>query len=740
MSVLDTFKAFLKDIKQLDSYGFSTDNSLIDPDGIRTDKLPVFPEWFWSAKLGQPRQINVYEVRQFAKSPWVQMVLNTIKKEVMIIDWDLVNVDEEDEDNHESDKKKVMDFFNKINSDGQNILDLCNPVITDLGEIDAGVWAKVFDVNSYEKKVLPVIDDMGKVVGEEEKFVLKPFGQRTIKEVRVGDASSFLKQIDIWGRLKAYFQYSFKNPRTNPNKFEPDEIIYFQMNKRSYSLYGFSPVQAIQQVLEVLIQSTRWNKEFFKSNAVPDGIIGMEGANPDSMRKFKEDWEKNIKGKAHKLAFMNTKVDFANLSPSSRDMEWLEGQKWYFHLVFGVFGVSPVEAGFHENVNQGNQAGQERVTVKNAIKPYLKALQNPINSFLIPEILQQENPKIKFKFNPVDHVEEKVSFDNSMKEIEVGTQTINEYRKYRGRAEVEWGDVPPNKSLGQPMVDDESGVAKPAVTTDEEDETQAKILSKELVEAGADVISESEDYDEFLLETLDKIESKVLKAVKKLGDEVQKDYFEKTFGEFLSGLSNSLNTLPFMKQLRKIIKKDYLKGVEGAESEVDIQIGFTESMDKAINLLEQQQLNGYTINGFSWPGIRGATKKAQVEILNQIQSDLAHKKSISEMSDNVRKIFATTKSGADRIARTETTRIINSGKLDGYKTAKIPRKAYASVMDDKTSDICKRLHNKYFDKGIPVDDLFIDDVTGKAQAGPPFHVNCRCVVEARLGKVSDAKN
>jgi SPP1 gp7 family putative phage head morphogenesis protein len=265
-------------------------------------------------------------------------------------------------------------------------------------------------------------------------------------------------------------------------------------------------------------------------------------------------------------------------------------------------------------------------------------------------------------------------------------------------------------------------------------------LTKELVEAGEDVISESDDYDEFLLETLDKIESKVLKAVKKLGDEVQKDYFEKTFGEFLSGLSNSLNTLPFMKQLRKIIKKDYLKGVEGAESEVDIQIGFTESMDKAINLLEQQQLNGYTINGFSWPGIRGATKKAQVEILNQIQSDLAHKKSISEMSDNVRKIFATTKSGADRIARTETTRIINSGKLDGYKTAKIPRKAYASVMDDKTSDICRRLHNKYFDKGIPVDDLFIDDVTGKAQAGPPFHVNCRCVVEARLGKVSDAKN
>jgi hypothetical protein len=87
---------------------------------------------------------------------------------------------------------------------------------------------------------------------------------------------------------------------------------------------------------------------------MPDGIIGLPNADPDSMKQFKETWNSEFKGKPHKLLFHNTDAKFTSFSPSQKDMEWLEGQKWYFHLVFGVYGVSPVEAGFHENVNQGN--------------------------------------------------------------------------------------------------------------------------------------------------------------------------------------------------------------------------------------------------------------------------------------------------------------------------------------------------------------------------------------------------
>jgi HK97 family phage portal protein len=434
MGFFDKIKSILS--KEIEGAGFA-----VDMENVRTDKLPVAPEWFFSARMGQPRDLNVGEVRSFARSAWVQMVLNTMKKEVSIINWEVVKEDDEEEQDFSVDIDKATAFFMRMNQEGDDVNDLYSEMITDIGEIDAGVLAKVYSTNSYEMKQVPLLNDMGDVVGSEIKPVLKPLGQRELVQVRSADGSTFLKQVDVYRRLRAYYQYSFKNPRANPVRFEPDEIIYYQMNRRSYSIYGFSPVQSIQQVLEVLIQSTRWNKDYFKNNAIPAGIIGLPNANKESMTAFQKDWDAKVKGKPHRLLFHNTAATFSNFMSNSKDMEWLEGQKWYFHLVFAVFGVSPVEAGFHENVNQGNQAGQERVTVKNAIKPFLKLNEKHMTK-LISEILQKEDHGLVFRYKARDHAEEQIEHEQDMVEIDKGALTINEFRRKNGMDPVEWGDTP----------------------------------------------------------------------------------------------------------------------------------------------------------------------------------------------------------------------------------------------------------------------------------------------------------
>ncbi len=431
MAILSDIKKFLsKDI-----FGF---NAATEP---TPEKLAVFPEWFFTARIGQPRDINVTKIRQFARSPWVQMALSTIKKEVTNIEWRVVKKDLEDTQNYDSMIKKATNFFNNINSEMETFDDLSSMEVTDLGEIDASVSTNVFSVGSYDYKDAPVIDDLGNIVGTEKRYVLKPFGQRKLVEVRPADGCTFLKQIDIYRRLQAYYQYSFKNPRTNPIRFEPAEVNYSMMNKKSYSIYGFSPVQGIQQVLELLIQSTRWNKDFYKNNAIPDGAFVIPGADPDAMKQFKRDWFKQVKGQAHKMLFLNVDGSFHNFSQSSKDMEWLEGQKWYHSLVFAMFGVSPVEAGFHENVSQGNTSGQERITVKNAVKPYLKVRENVANKIL-KELFQQEDLPIEFKYFPKDHTQEKIEHDQDMDKLDRNALTINEYRAQHGQSAVEWGDEP----------------------------------------------------------------------------------------------------------------------------------------------------------------------------------------------------------------------------------------------------------------------------------------------------------
>jgi len=437
MSLLDKFRSVKETIAVSKDVLFGrVSNDITDT------RLPVFPQWFFSARIGQPRDLNVTEVRSFAKSCWVQMVINTFKKQISSTDWDILPVDANDETDYDNDIEFIKDFLNDINSEHETVLDLCSMAVTDMGEIDASVWTKVFLAKDYEIKEMPIIDDLGNIKGVEPRVIPKPLGMRDLVQIRPADASTFLKQIDVYRRLQGYYQYSFKNPRKSPVRFEPEEVIYLMMNKRSYSIYGFSPVQSVQQVLELLIQSTRWNKDFYKNNAIPDGIIGLENANPDSMKQFKHSWDNQFKGKPHKLLYTNAKTNFTQLVKNGRDMEWLDGQKWYFHLVFGIFGVSPAEAGFYEDVNRSAQEGQERVTVKNAIKPYFKVLETAITNNIIAELLKTEKPYLKFVFKPKDHQKEEIEFKQNMEELKNGTLTINEYRRMNGRDEVEWGDEP----------------------------------------------------------------------------------------------------------------------------------------------------------------------------------------------------------------------------------------------------------------------------------------------------------
>jgi HK97 family phage portal protein len=413
---------------------------------IRPDlqgKQAVYPAWFFSATYGQPRGIDINELRTFSKSSWVQMVLTTIKKEVSNIPWEVVNADEEDKTDYSEQIKTVTDFLNNINLNNDTIEDINSELVTDIGEIDAGVLNLVYSNDSYEMGKYPIYDATGKIVGGYPMPILKEFGKRQLVAVKTADGGSMLKQVDLHKNILGYYQYSFKSPVQNPTPFQREEIVYLSLNKRPYSIYGFSPIESVQQVLELLIQGTRWNKDFFKNGAIPDILVSLPKLDTEELKKLRRIWDNQFKGKPHPVGFINWAIDqVVKLNNTNKDMEWLEGQKWYYHLVFACCGVSPSEAGFFESSNQATDENQSRVTIRNAVKPYMKILERAINQRIIKEILQEENPKIKFKYFPKDHAEEKIEFEQNMKKLENGVMTINEYRALEGKDSVEWGDEP----------------------------------------------------------------------------------------------------------------------------------------------------------------------------------------------------------------------------------------------------------------------------------------------------------
>jgi len=401
----DKTKSFL--VKEVRVFNAAEQANLAD--------APLQPDWNWLSAFGVPRKTNIVELRQYAKSAWVQMIKRSIKNQVITTEWDVVDdseeIQNEDKNKYEEDIIKVKKILEYPNRNKDTFGKLWGMYMDDVLDLDSGVIWK--GRNSF---------------GE-------------VTELFAYDGSRFLKKIDERGIVERFYQFSFRFPRGQPQPFEVDDIIYGSIGHNTDQFpYGWSPLQSIQQVVELMIQSDRYNKEFFQNNAIPEGMMNIP-MDEQALDRFKTYWETEVKGKPHKLPFINSQdAKFVPMSTSNKDMEWLEGQKWYFHLVFAAYGLSPAEAGFYDDVNRSAQEGQERISVRNAIRPYLKLIEDQINREIIPEIVGHDD--IVFRWFPKDDQAEKLEHDQMMAKLTQNVITINEVRSKEGLDPVEWGDQP----------------------------------------------------------------------------------------------------------------------------------------------------------------------------------------------------------------------------------------------------------------------------------------------------------
>ena len=702
------------------------------------DKTPdvVLPyaSWFYQAPLGQPRNVNLMEVRQYAKSPWVQMVINTIIKQVKNTEWNIVATDEDDETDYTKQIEQVKKLLSFPNRRGDTFDDVWGAYLRDVLELDSGVI--------YKGR-----NSSGELV-----------------ELFAYDGARFLIDMDEHTLIKGYYQYSVTFPNAKPLRFEPNELVYGKINSNTeFFPYGWSPLQSILQEVEVLIQSTRYNKEFFQNNAVPDAFIRQDMSD-EKLEEFQNEWNRTIKGKPHKTIFTNADaLDVQQLNVTNKDMEWLEGQKWYHHIVFGAYGLSPQEVGFYEGSNRATGESQERTTVKNAIRPYLSHIADKINREIIPLLLniEDEQPLIKFDWFPEDHVQEKIKHEQTMAKLAANVYTINEIRVAEGKEPVEWGDQPMAMMMQDRMIESgamdekedekdeednpkdkkddkkkpnrEEGVRPNEKPKDQEETKKSHDLKKKV-----NLPAEAEDYASFLTSKFKEWESQLLSAVdSNLSSEVPSA--QKSFQDFISKVFRVVQTKGFERKIIFFVGQDMKAGLGDAEKELKMDIGISEQFRERMNILAKQQMDGYMINGKVWPGIKGVSLELQQTILKSVGESLRERDSLTTIKDNIKDIMAregggtvdgkVTEGRSMRIARTETVNIRNAGRLQAYKDSGVEGvKVWYAIHDKKTSDLCRRLDGQERELHEP----FTDSKTGGSWQRPTSHPNCRCEIRMKV--------
>jgi len=739
-------------------------------EGIPKAYIPYF---FYKPPFGYPRYTDMVSIRRLAATPYVEMCINLILDEMSPIKWDIVTDDGvELNETKQSEIDHIKSFFENPNTNKESFDEVRRKYLRDVLEIDTGIINKIFNLKEEMVEIVArdgatftknpdiygMITDRDDIV--RETVILMNKKEESMAEFTPGAISS----ADVRERA-AYFQYGWSTA-ARPVPFGKKELVWFEKNPRTDSIYGRGMVEILANTIQTFIYAIENDLEFFSDNQIPKGIIGLEGSNTEEIKAFKDQWLEeqrvkdtagNWKKKMHQVPIVGKIPKFETIQFTSAEMELIEKQKWWAKMVWACFGVTASELGYTEDAKgMGNQIVQSSSFKKRTIYPLLRLEEYRINHEIIPEfyeagkkseiqkaisngdspdiakerVSEMEKKKalpyqgLKFKFMVFD-VEEETKKANLYKiQIDSGTRTINEIRKEEGLEELEWGSKDPQENMNQGFGNNDWGnpIGNEANKKKEESKPAEKKEEKAIESIESEEKATTIDNPLILREnerlTGDRLERSIVYLMneneQKIKKMLEKEVGKETLNEIksLDGLIMAIKDFLLFPSIKLIsdavIKNTFMSGWEDAEKQL--------ARNLMVNTGAITFLQNYTFGN-----IKDLTNEIANDLRAELERGIIAGEGISKLKDRVGKVFNVGKNRAEMIARTETNNAENQGKLQAFKsTGKDMKKKWIATIDARTSEICKRLNGQV----VGINENFKDS-SGWEGPSPSAHVNCR---------------
>ena len=215
--------------------------------------------------------------------------------------------------------------------------------------------------------------------------------------------------------------------------FNKDEIQHSVMDFSTYNaLLGISPIEAIVLDAKTEIEAQKTNFYFYENQAVPAHLLILgEDLDDEQMDKLKENIDKKYKGakNAFKSAIIPHVKDIKTITPSQKDMNYIESRMFTTKKVVVAFGVDSFILGYTEKVQRGNAGIIYKNFYEHTVRPYEVYFEEVMNNEVLPKL---GLTNIRFKVN-VSNYDSKVEVaDITRNDVIAGIMTINEARQLRG--------------------------------------------------------------------------------------------------------------------------------------------------------------------------------------------------------------------------------------------------------------------------------------------------------------------
>ena len=241
----------------------------------------------------------------------------------------------------------------------------------------------------------------------------------------------------LYGFPRSEFSANSDDPAAD-GEFTADDLVYAVRNRRTTSVYGFSPVERALPLADIYLRRQQWIRAEYTDGVIPDLMFTTDaewGTNPDLLRAYENILNDDLAGQTEQRK--RARLLPSGLSPITNEGY---GEKFKDTLddylitsICGHFGVQPSEIGFAPKGGLGG-SGYEEGRAENAealgIQPlanwYSKMLTNLSYAYLgMPR-------ELEFKLMTSKRMDNEANARKSQIEVTSAGKTINERRSELG--------------------------------------------------------------------------------------------------------------------------------------------------------------------------------------------------------------------------------------------------------------------------------------------------------------------
>ena len=241
----------------------------------------------------------------------------------------------------------------------------------------------------------------------------------------------------LYGFPRSEFSATDEDPKAD-GEFTADQLAYCVRNRRSISVYGFSPTERALPLADIYLRRQQWIRAEYTDGVMPDLMFTTDedwGTNPDLLRAYENILNDDLAGQTQqrKRARLLPKglAPIVNEGYGEKFKDTLDD--YLITSICGHYGVQPAEIGFAPKGGLGG-SGFEDGRAENAEAIGIQPLANWISKMVtnLSYTYLGMPRELEFKLMTSKRMDNEENARKSQIEVTSGGKTINERRSELG--------------------------------------------------------------------------------------------------------------------------------------------------------------------------------------------------------------------------------------------------------------------------------------------------------------------